>query len=297
MSKMKIGAVFPHLEIGNDPHVIRDWAQTAEGLGYSHLLVYDHVLGAVHEGREPPLLGPYTEESAFHELFVLLGFFASCTERVGLASGVLILPQRQTALVAKQAAEVDILSGGRFRLGVGTGWNHVEYDSLNENFRNRGKRQVEQVELLRKLWTEPVVDYKGQWHRVERAGLSPMPDRQIPIWFGGFTDPVFRRAAEIGDGFIFGSGRKENLKTMKLLQGYMEQQGRTSADFGMEVLLNYQSGPGRWAGDIEEWIKAGVSHVSMRGMALRGQGDGLDSPQEHIDILKTYWDEVGSLAS
>jgi probable F420-dependent oxidoreductase len=293
---MKIGAVFPHLEIGDDPVVIRDWAQAAEEIGYSHLLVYDHVIGAVHEAREPKLWGPYTEESSFHELFVLFGFFAACTKRVGLASGVLILPQRQTVLVAKQAVEVDILSGGRLRLGVGTGWNYVEYDSLNEDFHNRGKRQVEQVELLRKLWQEPVIDYKGQWHEVTRAGLKPLPNRQIPIWFGGFNDVVFKRAAEIGDGFIFGSGHKENLQGMDLLRGHLETNNRSLDNFGIEALLNYQSGPDEWTKEIEDWQNIGAEYVSMRGMSLRGQGEGLKTPQEHIDILSTYWDTVGELA-
>ena len=293
---MKIGAVFPHLEIGSDPLVIRDWAQAAEEIGYSHLLVYDHVIGAEHEGREPKLWGPYTEESSFHELFVLFGFFAACTERIGLASGVLILPQRQTVLVAKQAAEVDILSGGRLRLGVGTGWNYVEYDSLNENFTNRGRRQIEQVELLRKLWQEPLVSYAGEYHKVERAGLKPLPSRQIPIWFGGFSDLVFKRAAAIGDGFIFGSGQKENLEAMKLLQGHLEAYGRNVDEFGIEALLNYQSGPGKWAEEVRAWQDIGAEYVSMRGMALRGQSEGLKSPQEHIDILSTYWAEVGELS-
>ena len=197
---MKIGAVFPHLEIGNDPVVIRDWAQAVEDLGYSHILAYDHVIGAVHEHREPPLLGPYTETSAFHEPLVLFGYFAACTRRVELATGILILPQRQTVLVAKQAAEIDLLSGGRLRLGVGTGWNYVEFDSLNENFHDRGQRQEEQVTLLRALWSEPVLDYHGRWHRVDRAGLKPLPGRQIPIWFGGFVDAAFERAARLGDG-------------------------------------------------------------------------------------------------
>ena len=292
---MKIGAVFPHLEIGSDPVVLRDWAQAAEELGYSHLLVYDHVLGAVHEGREPKLWGPYTEESAFHELFVLFGYFAACTSRIGLTSGILILPQRQTVLVAKQAAEVDILSGGRLRLGVGTGWNYVEYDSLNEDFHNRGKRQVEQVELLRALWQEPVLEYEGSWHKVERAGLKPLPGRRIPIWFGGFTDVVFRRAAEIGDGFIFGSGQEQNLEAVQAIHGYLAENGRSADDFGFEAMLNYQAGPDKWAEEVAAWKAAGAEYVSMRGMA-RGQGEGLKSPQEHIDILKTYWDVVGELA-
>ncbi len=293
---MKIGAVFPHLEIGSDPVVIRDWAQAAEEIGYSHLLVYDHVIGAVHEGREPPLWGPYSETSAFHELFVLLGYFAACTRRVGLVSGVLILPQRQTVLVAKQAAQVDLLSSGRLRLGVGTGWNYVEYDSLNESFTNRGKRQEEQVDVLRTLWQEPVATYDGRWHRIDRAGLKPLPDRRIPIWFGGFSDVAFERAARLGDGFIFGSGHKENLAAAETLRTHLGKAGRSDSDFGFEALLNYQSGPDRWAGEIRDWTRFGADYVAMRGMALRGQGDGLASPQEHIDILSTYWDVVGELA-
>ena len=293
---MKIGAIFPHLEIGSDPVVIRDWAQAAEDLGYSHITIYDHVIGAVHEGREPALWGPYTEESAFHELFVLMGFFAAATSRVGLASGILILPQRQTVLVAKQAAEVDLLSGERLRLGVGTGWNYVEYDSLNEDFSNRGRRQVEQVELLRALWKDPVIDYQGDFHRVERAGLKPLPNRQIPVWFGGFADVAFRRAAEIGDGFMFGSGQRENLQAMAALQGHLETSGRSREDFGIEAFLNYQSGPENWASEVQAWKDLNADYVSMRGMALRGQGDGLSSPREHIQILETYWDAVGELA-
>ena len=293
---MKIGAVFPHLEIGSDPLVIRDWAQAAEGLGYSHLLAYDHVAGAVHENREPRLQGPYTEDSLFHELFVLFGYFAACTADIGLVSGVLILPQRQTVLVAKQAAEVDILSGGRLRLGVGTGWNHVEYDSLNEKFHNRGKRQVEQVELLRKLWSEPVVSYEGEFHTLDRAGLKPLPNRQIPVWFGGFTDVAFKRAAKIGDGFILGAGLEQNLAAIKVLRGYLEENDRSPADFGMEVLLNHQSGPDAWVDEIRACEAAGADHVSMRAMAPGGAGDGLSSPREHIDVLSTYWDRVGELS-
>ena len=293
---MKIGAVFPQVEIGNDPVVIRDWAQAAEEIGYSHLLVYDHVIGAVHEGRDPELWGPYTEESAFHELFVLFGFFAACTSKVELASGVLILPQRQTVLVAKQAAEIDILSGGRLRLGVGTGWNYVEYDALNEDFHNRGKRQVEQVELLRKLWREPVLDYQGKWHTVPRAGLNPLPGREIPIWFGGFNDVVFKRAAEIGDGFIFGSRQDLNVEGMAIVQNYLKQNNRSADNFGVEALLDYQSGPENWRSEIETWQSLGAQYVSMRAMAMRGQGEVFTTPQAHIDGLSTYWDIVGELA-
>ncbi len=283
---MNIGIVFPQQEFGDDPGAIKEFAQTAEALGYSHLLVYDHVLGAVHAGREPRLTGPYTEETAFREPFVLFGFWAGVTEKIGLVSGVIILPQRQTALVAKQTTEIDILSGGRLRLGIGTGWNYVEYDSLNEDFHNRGKRQEEQVELLRKLWTEPVVDFTGKWHRVERAGLKPLPGRQIPIWFGGFSDPAYKRAARIGDGFIFGGGTKDALAGLETVRGYLAANGRDASAFGVEAMLNFQAGPERWASDVATWRDAGATHVSVRAM-----GGGLGT-KEHLAMLRTYMDAV-----
>jgi probable F420-dependent oxidoreductase len=284
---MKIGAVFPHLEIGSDPVVLRDWAQAAEDLGYSHLLAYDHVLGAEHANREPKLWGPYTEESAFHEPFVLFGYFAACTTRVELVTGVIILPQRQTALVAKQAAEVDILSGGRLRLGVGTGWNWVEYDSLGEDFATRGPRQEEQVELLRKLWADPVIDYTGEWHRVERAGLKPLPGRQIPIWLGGFSPVAYRRAARIGDGFIFGGAGAAGLDGLEQIRGHLETEGRDPDAFGIEAMINWQDGQNQWGAEVETWRSAGADYVSMRAM-----GAGFESPQDHIDALRTFWEAV-----
>jgi len=284
---MQIGAIFPQTEIGSDPSVIRDFAQTAEGLGYSHILAYDHVLGALPE-REPRLWGPYTHESAFHEPFVLFGYLAAITERVELVTGVIILPQRQTALVAKQAAEVDILSGGRLRLGIGTGWNYVEYDSLNEDFTNRGKRQEEQVEVLRRLWDEPIVDFDGNWHRIDRAGLKPLPGRRIPIWFGGFSDPAFRRAARIGDGFVFGNGSPDARNTVETIRGYLGEEGRDPGSFGFEAMMNYGDGPENWAAEVERWRETGVDYVSMRTMNA-----GLESPRDHIEALERYWREVG----
>ena len=284
---MKIGAVFPHLEIGSDPVVLRDWAQAAEDLGYSHVLAYDHVLGAEHANREPKLWGPYTEESAFHEPFVLFGYFAACTSRLELVTGVIILPQRQTALVAKQAAEVDILSGGRLRLGVGTGWNWVEYDSLGEDYATRGPRQEEQIELLRKLWADPVVDYTGKWHRVERAGLKPLPGRQIPIWLGGFNPVAFRRAARIGDGFIFGGAGAAGLAGLEQIRGHLETEGRDPEAFGVEAMINWQDGQNQWGAEVETWRSAGADYVSMRAM-----GAGFETPQDHIDALRTFWEAV-----
>src|SRR6266403_1049611 len=184
---MRLGVVFPQTEIGSDPAVIRDYAQAAEGAGYDHLLVFDHVLGAKLErfdklGRRPP----YTNESPFHEVFVLFGYLGACTQRLELVTGIVILPQRQTALVAKQAAAVDVLTGGRLRLGVGIGWNHVEYEALNEDFHTRARRVSEQIAVMRKLWTEPVVTFKGSYHHLDRAGINPLPvQRPIPVCIGG----------------------------------------------------------------------------------------------------------------
>src|SRR5687767_2151403 len=195
---MRLGVVFPQTEIGSDPAVIRDYAQAAESAGF------DHVLGSVLErfdklGRRPP----YTDQSPFHEVFVLFGFLGACTRRLELVTGIVILPQRQTALVAKQAAAVDVLSGGRLRLGIGVGWNTVEFEALGENFKNRGKRVEEQLEVMRLLWTKDLVTYDGQWHRVPDAGPRPLPSQQpIPAWMGGDSGVLIRRPARLADGWI-----------------------------------------------------------------------------------------------
>ena len=199
---MRIGVVFPQTEIGDDPAVIRDYAQATEELGYTHLLVYDHVLGASIEHRQD-WSGPYTDKSMFHEPFVLFGYLGAITSKLEFVMGVLVLPQRQTALVAKQAAEVDVLTGGRLRLGVGVGWNYVEFEALGKDFNNRGKRIEEQIAILRALWTQPVVDFKGEWEQIPEAGLNPLPvQRPIPIWIGGTADVVLKRTARLGDGWF-----------------------------------------------------------------------------------------------
>ncbi len=280
---MHVGAVFPQTEIGDDPAAIRDFAQAAEALGYSHILIYDHVLGATHD-REPRLTGPYTESTPFHEIFVLLGFLAACTERIGLATGVVILPQRQTALVAKQAAEVDVLSGGRLRLGIGTGWNYVEYDALNEDFHNRGARQSEQVELMRKLWTEPVVTFEGKWHKIDRAGILPRPARSIPVWFGGLNESALKRAARIGDGIMPLLGPDENGRAvLDRVRGYLKDYGRNPESFGIEGFTNIGAPEDSWRSRLDAWRDAGATHVSVRTMNAN-----LGSPQAHIDALRRY---------
>jgi probable F420-dependent oxidoreductase len=290
---MKLGAVFPTCEIGDDPGAIRDFAQTAEGLGYSHLIVYDHVLGAEHAGREPKLTGPYTEHDPFHEPFVLYGFLAAVTTRLELATGVIILPQRQTALVAKQAAEVALLSRGRLRLGVGTGWNWVEYEALNESFESRGKRLDEQVELLRALWRGEPVDFDGRFHRVDRAGILPAPPGPIPIWFGGFTPPAIRRAARIGDGFLFGAASRPMQGLCEMLNKALADAGRDPAEFGIETVVSYSDGPDAWRASAEAWRKLGATHISMRAMntgaALMGETPpGFKTAREHIEALEPF---------
>ena len=294
---MKIGAVFPTTEIGNDPIAIRDWAQTAEQLGYSHVLTYDHVLGAVHEGRTPPLMGPYSEKDPFHEPFVLFGYLAALTTRLELATGVIILPQRQTALVAKQAAELDVLSGGRLRLGVGTGWNFVEYESLGTSFDDRGRRFDEQIELLRKLWREPVVDFQGDHHRVDRAGILPRPRPDLPIWFGGFSEVAMRRAARLGDGFVFGSTPTRMQGMVARIHELLAKEGREPASFGADAIVDFADPPDQWRREIDLWRELGGTHVSLRAMdtAVEFVGSkrvGFSGPRAYIDALETFWKAV-----
>src|SRR6267378_8137101 len=207
---MKAGVVYPQTELGGDTGAVKAFAQAAEDLGYDHIVIYDHVLGAVHEGREPKLTGPHKENDPFHEPLVTYAYLAGVTKNLGLTTGVIILPQRQTALFAKQAADVDLFSDGRLRLGVGVGWNWVEYDGLemSGHFRRRGKRQEQQIALIRKLWEQPVVDHEDSDHRIDRAGILPRPKRQIPIWLGGFSEAAFDRAARSGTDSFFRAGLK-----------------------------------------------------------------------------------------
>lgn len=294
---MKIGAIFPTTEIGNDPAVIRDWAQTAEGLGYSHILFYDHVLGARHADRTPPLMGPYTEHHPFHEPFVTMSYIAALTQQIELCTGILILPQRQTVLVAKQAAELDLLSGGRLRLGLGTGWNPVEYESMGIEFAGRGRRFDEQVDLMRQLWREPVIDYRGEFHRIDRAGLLPRPNREVPIWFGGFGAPAFRRAARVGDGFIYGTCPSRVLSMLERVQALLVEEGRDPRAFGGDAQIDFSSPPESWPAEVELWRERGGTHVSLRAMDTAAEfvGErvyGYEGPRSYIDALETFMQAV-----
>ena len=290
---MKLGAVFPTTEIGNDPAVIRDWAQAAEELGYDQIVTFDHVLGAEHAGRRPPLSGPYTEGDPFHEPFTLFSFLAAVTERVDLVTGVLIAPQRQTALIAKQAAEVDVLSKGRLRLGVGTGWNYVEYDALGVPYQARGAMLDEQIEVLRKLWTEELVDYQGRFHKIERANILPRPERSIPIWFGAIAPIALDRAARLGDGLLLASAPTTVEPMVHRVRELLEKYGRRASDYPIEAFVDFSHGPERWERELELWKKLGGTHLSLRAMdtAARYVGAahvGYDGPQAYIDALVAW---------
>src|SRR3954447_24727020 len=285
---MKFGAVLPTNEIGNDTVAVKAWAQAAEDLGYDRIIAYDHVLGATHEHREPPLSGPYTEHDPFREPMVFFGYLAGTTSRIELMTGVLVLPQRQTALVAKQAAEIDLLSGGRFVLGVGTGWNWVEYESLNENFGTRGRRLGEQVEIIRRLWTEPVVDVSMPHHRIDRAGILPLPGRDIPIWFGGGSDAALNRAASLGDGFYFVASGTRTLEALDKLRGFLGERGRDVDSFPVAAQVAAVAGADACSKEAARWREVGGSHVfvtTMRAPWLKVPTTACETVDDHIDLL------------
>lgn len=282
---MRIGVVFPQTEIGRDPGAVRDYAQTVEELGFNHLLVYDHVLGADREVYTD-WKGPYDSKSLFHEPFVLFGYLAGITKKLELVTGVIILPQRQTALVAKQAAEIDVLSGGRLRLGIGLGWNSVEYEALGEDFHTRGRRINEQVEVLRGLWTQDVVNYSGNWQTIRGAGINPLPiQRPIPIWMGGGAEPVLRRIASLADGWFPQFQPDEKGKsTIDRLFSYAREVGRDPATIGIEGRINLRKDNMHdWETMTESWRNIGATHLSVNTM-----NGGLESPQMHIELLRKF---------
>jgi probable F420-dependent oxidoreductase len=286
---LQIGVVFPQTEIGTGPVVVRDFAQAAEELGYSHLQAYDHVVGADTRVR-PRWNGPYDLHSLFHEPMVLFGYLAALTKRIGLVTGVIILPQRQTALLAKQAAEVDVLSGGRLRLGVGIGWNRVEYDALGMDFYNRGERSEEQVALLRLLFTEESVNFDGRWEHVDAAGINPLPvQRPVPIWFGASSEAAVRRAATIGDGWFPLTPAGEQVRSaVERARSYVVAAGRDPDRFGIEGGIDLAgSGPDDWARQVEFWRALNVSHLHIVTMKA-----GLETPGAHIEAIRRFRESV-----
>lgn len=286
---MQLGAIFPQTEIGADPGAVRDFAQAAEALGYEHLLVFDHVLGADASKRES-WERPYSHTDLFHEPFVLFGYLAAFTETIQMTTGILILPQRQTALVAKQAAAVDVLTGGRLRLGVGIGWNDVEYEALGEKFANRGRRSEEQIELMRLLWTQEVVNYDGRYHKVTHAGINPLPvQRPIPIWFGGGAPKVVDRIGRLGDGWFpqfkpDGQGQEQIAQMKEIAVG----SGRDPEAIGIEGRVSISEGnPDEWNKTAAAWGEVGATHLSVNTMRA-----GLSGPDEHIEAIRRFKEAV-----
>jgi probable F420-dependent oxidoreductase len=281
---MNIGVVYPQTEFGNDPTAIKDYAQTAEALGYSHILAYDHILSANPD--RPGWSGLYTHEHPFLEPFVLFSYISAVTSQIGFTTGILILPQRQTALVAKQAASLDLLCNGRLRLGFGVGWNEPEFVGLNENFKDRGRRIEEQVELLRLLWTKPLITYSGKWHHIPDAGLNPLPvQRPIPIWFGGDSRPVMHRIARLGDGWMPNYRTVEQAQSsLDILSQALVDEGRSMDQIGIEARLKYADGKAdRWQRIMDEWIAVGADYFSINTM-----GCGFSSPGEHIEAITHF---------
>jgi probable F420-dependent oxidoreductase len=263
---MELNAMFPTRDVGNDPAKIRDWAQAAEDLGYAYIEVPDHVFGATARDGWTPL---YNEKDPFHETFVMLGFLAAVTRKIRLSSGILIAPQRQTGLIAKQAAEVDLLSGGRLRLGIGVGWNPIEYEALGADWKTRGARQAEQIQVLRRLWSGEPVDYNGRFHNLKGVNIVPPPaQRPIPIWVGGSSDAVVKRAARLADGWM-PIIAPDSLAAQKLamLREEMSNHGRDSTKFGIEGWLRmHDADAQRWAEGADGWRRLGADFVMLYPM-------------------------------
>lgn len=277
---MKIGAVYPQNETHGDPAALCVIGRGAEALGYDSLLFYDHVVGAEHADREPPLWGPYTEGDSFHDPFVAFGYLAGVTERIELATGVLILPQRQTVLVAQQAADADLLSGGRLRIGVGTGWNWVEYDALGQDFRTRGARLDEQIEVVRLLWDQRLVTFEGRFHTLERCCINPRPSRRIPIWVGGFSEAAYRRGGTIGDGYSFAGDVDAATEGLARVRHHLAAAGRSEEGFGLELIMTRARTAADAAQTAARWLEAGGTGVSVLTQKV-----GLPDAPAHVEHL------------
>jgi probable F420-dependent oxidoreductase len=278
---MRVGVTFPQTELGGDPGAVRAYGERIEELGFSHILVYDHVVGAdpaVHEGWN----GPYDVRTTFHEPFVMFGYLAGVTRALELVTGVIILPQRQTTLVAKQAAEVDLLSDGRFRLGIGVGWNAVEYEALGEDFGNRGKRSAEQIELLRRLWTEQSVTFAGDFHTVTGAGIAPLPvQRPIPVWVGAASPPGYKRAGRLADGWFPMMTPGPALDEARtIVETAAADAGRDPASIGMEGRVDWRGDGDAVAEQLTQWEDSGATHMSVNTM-----GAGLKTVDDHLAVL------------
>jgi len=289
---MRIGVVFPQTELGGDAGAVRAYAQGAGELGYSHVLIYDHVVGA-DPAAYPDWNGPYDVHTTFHEPLVVYGYLAALTS-MELVTGILILPQRQTVLAAKQAAEVDLLTNGHFRLGVGVGWNQVEYEALGQDFHARGRRLDEQIPLLRRLWTEQSVTFHGTFDHITGAGLAPLPvQRPIPVWIGAQSPVAYRRVGRLADGWFPQLPPGAELdEARRIVAGAAREAGRDPGSIGMEGRVNWRGDPGQLAGRLRQWQDAGATHVSVNTM-----GAGLRTVDDHLGALATSFAAAKDVAS
>lgn len=284
---MQVGISIPTTEIGNDPIAIRDFVQAVEDMGYEHLTLIDHVLQS-GKAVADDWRAFYTRDNAFHEPIVFYAYVAALTKKIELATAILILSQRQTALVAKQAAELDLLSGGRLRLGVGIGWNEMEFDVLGQNFHDRGRRVVEQIDVMRELWTNELVTYDGKWHQIKDAGINPLPvQRPIPVWIGAFIEPAIKRAGRVADGW-FANPRvppgPEAEQHFEFFRGAAEEAGRDPSKLGIDAtVLTEDKGSQAWAAEADQWKEMGATHLTVRTMA-----SGLESNDAHIETLRKF---------
>jgi len=282
---MRIGAVFPQTESGTDPGAIKAYSQAVESLGFDHILAFDHVIGANAESR-PGWSGAYRHTDSFYEPLVLFGHIAATTEKIELVTGIIILPQRQTVLAAKQAATVSLLSGGRLRMGIGIGWNPVEYEALDQDFSTRGKRSEEQIDLLRSLWQNELITYEGKSHKVTDAGINPLPPGgSIPIWFGGTADIVLKRVARLGDGWMpVGKPDESRQLMIEKLTGYLREEGRDIGDIGIESWVTLKDlSDSDVQNEIDGWQNLGATHLSVNTM-----NSGLKFPDEHINSIEKF---------
>lgn len=285
---MKLGIVYPQTELHGSPEAARQIFSLVEEMGFDHIVAYDHPIGADHADRKPRLLGPYTMEHAFHDPFTLLTYAATLTRRAELFIAVLILPERQTVIVAKQATDIALFSGDRFRLGVGTGWNWVEYDAMGRDFSKRGAYLDEQIPLLRRLWTEECFSHQGTLERFERAGLVVRPRKPIPIWIGGFAEPAFRRAGRLGDGFHFAGGIRWDSNQWPRVQHHLRENGRSESDFGRNLISGEgQPDPQDAADELRRWRDAGHSHGTIQSTWF-----GFTSVDQHLDYFAAVAEKV-----
>ncbi len=289
---MQLGTLLPLGDIGGDPATLREYAQGAETIGYDFLEAPDHVVGVNAASR--PGWERNTSKDLFHDPFVLFGFLSGVSPKLGFATGVLILPQRQTVLVAKQAACLDVLCGGRFRLGIGVGWNEVEFTALNENFHNRGRRSEEQIAVMQALWREPHVSFKGRWHTIEDAGINPLPAaRKVPVWFGGHHERTLERIARLGDGWMPNAyePNDEALAVFDRLRELTRKAGRDPAQVGLEIWVSMGSGmEADWAKEARFWKQAGASHLTLTTTFNRRHHRRIPGHTlaEHLAALKRY---------